>query len=1224
MFIKISAFTLALTASIALSSRAWCVEPVIVAREGQSIWRDGRAVLALPKGSILLVHRRAGDQAWVETKNQDKVVGGWVASSSLRAYRYRPLASVCLVRDCQVEAGGRSVTLNAGTLKLIDRIQGDRLYVLVNGYGLATIHTTDVIPHRTALAYFQRRIEEGAPSAADYLARGVFHFYAGGDGEMRQENFLSQDAWTEIPVLTSKEITQSYENASQDLARAIQLGAKSPEAHLFLGLMLLKQGNPRDAIVQFEQARVLKLEEQEFHAVRAMARRALEDAEGALADFEQALSKATAVARGNLLQSLHQWMMERQFIALRDEASDSERLAEVRLVEKIRALLAKHASVATDISANRPLIDSLMLAHPDTTFRPTYPAWERLWGRPEGNYDPNSDDGRERIKLAEQRLKLLGLPYAARVIALDSKERVFLPMNWGRSNTTSAAIEYLTSPAREWDGGGLRVDDVLPQSLESDDEKGIRDLLKYEKEPARDKRNSYARTDADQLQGLWSQLLVFDRADLFREMGKSVRDVFQRDMASDKTGEAHLCLAFIELVEGNLEQGRRLAEQGRELHRREQERRHREEVEAWEKRGNQQLPNFNVIGPQAMRLREAMKEPPQRHDNPLFRNSTCDVLMPLLTRDAVRARDGARRVFEQRNFSHEALLGLGEAYAFAIPSASGANSSNRRAERRLLAIYQLADLGDDKHAIARYESLANMRRTLTRSSKRFVDRPHVLAKEFLTSLQGQHAALHVVQCSKDEVPSLQDRADWIQARVAAENERVLDSIHLYSIGNRFIKDVEEQASPWRDMKSIQDSLRPRQVAVEFLRGRTIDYGNQSQGYRMTPLIYGAWVLRKDSDPRFIQLGSAEGIERQLFDVRQRLRDSPRTWKDKEQVKELESALRRLGEAVLDPLQIDFSQVDELTVAPDGELWLLPWCALRLQDQRFLAEACAVTQRFTLGDHGEQTIPDKASFGPPAIFANPNCDALPQTIRRQEQELTGATYEDFVQVPLRNAELGFEPFTDLPASDAEAAAVQPILATLTGREPQVYTRDQAIEAMVKRLEAPEYLMFSSHGYFLSSPRAGSSNQRVGIDVSFPLVRGGIVLAGANHCHEWGEARGCDGVLTSQEVAFLNLRHTRLVTLSGCDTGLGDLPYGEGVAGLRQAFFLAGAQNVLASLWSVDDRSTAELMARMFQNMAAGQNLGESLRAAQREQISYRKNRYGDTHPFFWAAWTLTSR
>ena len=103
---------------------------------------------------------------------------------------------------------------------------------------------------------------------------------------------------------------------------------------------------------------------------------------------------------------------------------------------------------------------------------------------------------------------------------------------------------------------------------------------------------------------------------------------------------------------------------------------------------------------------------------------------------------------------------------------------------------------------------------------------------------------------------------------------------------------------------------------------------------------------------------------------------------------------------------------------------------------------------------------------------------------------------------------------------------------------------------------------------------------------PLVLSGIVLAGANLAREkdaWGIPRGDGGILTAEAIAALPLERLELAVLSACDTGLGDVAGGEGVFGLQRAFHLAGARNVVASLWKVSDRATAVLMAHFYRNL-----------------------------------------
>jgi CHAT domain-containing protein len=93
---------------------------------------------------------------------------------------------------------------------------------------------------------------------------------------------------------------------------------------------------------------------------------------------------------------------------------------------------------------------------------------------------------------------------------------------------------------------------------------------------------------------------------------------------------------------------------------------------------------------------------------------------------------------------------------------------------------------------------------------------------------------------------------------------------------------------------------------------------------------------------------------------------------------------------------------------------------------------------------------------------------------------------------------------------------------------------------------------------------------------------------------------------------------LVVLSGCETALGREIRGEGLVGLTQGFFYAGSERVMASLWRVEDRATAELMSHFYRAMLKqGLPPAAALRSA---QLAIRSDaRWQD--PFFWAPFVL---
>ena len=173
-----------------------------------------------------------------------------------------------------------------------------------------------------------------------------------------------------------------------------------------------------------------------------------------------------------------------------------------------------------------------------------------------------------------------------------------------------------------------------------------------------------------------------------------------------------------------------------------------------------------------------------------------------------------------------------------------------------------------------------------------------------------------------------------------------------------------------------------------------------------------------------------------------------------------------------------------------------------------------------------------------------------------------------------------------------------LAEGAGRKADLWLDLDANEAKVEATDLRQYrvLHFATHG-LLNTERPQFT---------------GIVLSLV------GNREGADGFLRTDEVFNLKLG-SPLVMLSACETGLGKEKRGEGVMGLTRAFMYAGAPTVGVSLWSVADKSTAELMADFYKNMltGAGGQPTAALRTARLDMIAGKKY----SAPFFWAPFVL---
>ena len=110
---------------------------------------------------------------------------------------------------------------------------------------------------------------------------------------------------------------------------------------------------------------------------------------------------------------------------------------------------------------------------------------------------------------------------------------------------------------------------------------------------------------------------------------------------------------------------------------------------------------------------------------------------------------------------------------------------------------------------------------------------------------------------------------------------------------------------------------------------------------------------------------------------------------------------------------------------------------------------------------------------------------------------------------------------------------------------------------------------------------------------------------------------DGPLTVRDAAELPLA-AQLVTLSACETGLSKVAPGDELLGLLRGFLMAGAPRVLSTQWTVDDASTATLMAQFYRGVLGGARPATALRAAQRALAREQP------HPYHWAAFALHER
>lgn len=219
------------------------------------------------------------------------------------------------------------------------------------------------------------------------------------------------------------------------------------------------------------------------------------------------------------------------------------------------------------------------------------------------------------------------------------------------------------------------------------------------------------------------------------------------------------------------------------------------------------------------------------------------------------------------------------------------------------------------------------------------------------------------------------------------------------------------------------------------------------------------------------------------------------------------------------------------------------------------------------------------------------------------------------------------FNYLPGSKTEVENISQITQKNQVKT-SLYAGMDANEESVKNLNntnSPSIIHFSTHGFFIPEKTKQSANHQNNVDEELvfttaddPLFRSGLIMAGADYVWKGNPPiNGIeDGILTAYEVSNLYFPNTRLVVMSACETGLGDIKGSEGVYGLQRAFKMAGVDYMIVSLWKVLDKETSEFMTLFYQNLIIKKSITEAFKITQDTM----KNKYR-SEPYKWAGFVL---
>lgn len=426
-----------------------------------------------------------------------------------------------------------------------------------------------------------------------------------------------------------------------------------------------------------------------------------------------------------------------------------------------------------------------------------------------------------------------------------------------------------------------------------------------------------------------------------------------------------------------------------------------------------------------------------------------------------------------------------------------------------------------------------------------------------------------------------------------ENRERLDSIHALKVelmekisrGEGDIEDLKRelkseetalakslslpvpQQSPRPTLAGLQHALGADQALIEIIRFRRLE----SSGAR-TPW-YGAVIISGGRTPAWVALGPADKIESAINSLLRSFGDGDRGAGRIDTNGDVSALLHDLHALLWEPLARALpDSARRIYVSPDGATHFVPWAALLDERMTFLAERWPIT---LIGSGRDLVRPSAASNDKTILALAYGLEDLPHT-RSEVEEL---------------------------ARRGKAS----------GWETTVFLGDDASEAALFTHPHPRILHFATHAGQLDTAATQAIESRLSKN---PMYRGYLYLGGAQSTRTaWSNDSAPpffdDGILTAEEASGLDLGGTWLTVLSACQTGVGDAANGEGVLGLRRGFALAGTENLLFSLWPVNDSAAEAFMSEFYDRLFRTNDLSQSFQEAQLHELRRWKESEGIT-------------
>lgn len=397
-----------------------------------------------------------------------------------------------------------------------------------------------------------------------------------------------------------------------------------------------------------------------------------------------------------------------------------------------------------------------------------------------------------------------------------------------------------------------------------------------------------------------------------------------------------------------------------------------------------------------------------------------------------------------------------------------------------------------------------------------------------------------------------------------------------------------------DWQKIQQTLNSEQVFVDV--ERIEDIADRSD------VTYLFTIVKSEGNPQHMRIGGEKFAYEEAYFKRMYLKElsdlnGKATYTD-----------TRIYDKFWKELQPFLQGKSQLFISPDGIYHQMSLEAIPLPTGQYLSDQMTIHRLSTVSNVIKLSQGQPIYFKPEGnfyLFGNPDFQLQSDRSAPEAAELKGQRAVSRL--------VGHIELVPLPGADNEVQRIYALMQS-SNYPAHLYRGKDATEEAFNSIENPAVIHLATHGSFNAPSGNQSFQQQVMTDN--PLLRSQVFLAGAAHARETGAYPWQDGILTAEEIFHQDLKNTKLVVLSACETGLGESLDGTGVFGLARAFQLAGAEATIMSLWVVDDAASMLLMKTLYENLIQNQMNLEAAFSAARSKV---KEVY--SHPRYWSAFVL---